>query len=68
MTPTWPQLCAITRRLYDPDQTLGEWANRTKERIAKDGFSPVLPHDLTRAMSAVERALSRQAARPPTTE
>lgn len=58
-SPTWKQLCVLSRQTYDPHQTLGDWADRIKTRLAKDGFTPVPPDQITDAMAAIERATNR---------
>ena len=61
--PTFAQLCVIAREqiLAAPSIDDGEWKERIKDRLISLRFDYPDPPDLmTRAMTAVERALEKQ--------
>jgi hypothetical protein len=64
----WRQLCAIATEQIRRDPTIddSEWAERIKRRLVALHLAYPLPHEITAAMRASERALSKVWGRRPT--
>jgi hypothetical protein len=63
----WRQLCAIARDMIERDRAMTDsaWIEEIKRRLVQLNFELPRPHELTSAIRAVERALSKLWGRRP---